>query len=92
MTTKEKAAELRAALKGMGYSSRRVSVRVDSWTTGSAIRVMVRDPQVDYKAVEKLASSYKRIDRCEITGDILSGGNCYVDVNRSCRAVEPAGL
>jgi hypothetical protein len=81
MNTKEKAQDLRSKLKSqLGYGPRQVSVRTEFFSGGSAINCKVKDPQVDFKAVEELAESYKRIHRCEITGDILSGGNCYVSV------------
>lgn len=87
MNTKEKAVDLRAALKKMGYSSRQVSVRTEFFSGGSSINVKVKAPEVDFKAVEDLADTYKRVHRCEITGDILSGGNCYVEVYR-CHTLE----
>ena len=82
MNTKEKAVALRKSLKALGYGPRQVSVRTEFFSGGSAINCKVKAPEVDFTKVEELADSYKEIRRCEITGDILSGGNCYVSCTR----------
>jgi hypothetical protein len=50
---------------------------------GSAIRITIKSPEVDAKRAEEIAKGAERIHRCEITGEILGGGNRYVDVTYS---------
>lgn len=77
---KEATANVRTALKAMGYGPREISVRGESYSMGSSINVCVKVRGVDLKAVEAVAMGAERVDRCEITGDILSGGNRFVHV------------
>ena len=66
---------LRAALKAAGFNARRVSVRHHH----STLRVTIRDASVSLTQVEAIASPFESVRRCEATGEILLGGNCYVD-------------
>lgn len=50
---------------------------------GSSITVTIKSPEVDEFRAKEIAEGKERISRCEITGDILSGGNRYVDVRYS---------
>lgn len=77
---------LRAKLKAAGYNARRVTVRHDHYSMGSSIDVTIRDPDVGRDTIKALASEFERVDRCEITGEILSGGNRYLDVKYSGKA------
>lgn len=85
-TTKEAAAALRKTLKAAGLNAHKVSVRTDYYSMGSALRVTVRDPAVPLATVRGLATAQERIDRCEVTGEILNGGNRYVEVSYSHEA------
>lgn len=74
------AVALRQTLKRtLGYTSRDVSVRAD----GSALRVVIKRVTIAREKVEALARPYEAIHRCDITGEILSGGNRYVTVDYS---------
>ena len=42
---------------------------------------------VSKSAVKEIAQKYEKIDRCEVTGEILSGGNTFVSVNYDLRKV-----
>lgn len=75
--------ELRAKLKTAGYNARRVTVRHDHFSMGSSLDVTIRDPGADFAAIKKIASEFEHIDRCEITGEILSGGNRYLHITWS---------
>jgi len=75
-----KAQTVRAELKANGINSRQVSVRTDNYSMGSSIDVTIRDADIDPEQVVPIAHKVERIDRCEITGDILNGGNTYVHV------------
>jgi hypothetical protein len=87
MTTKgnSKAGELRAALKAAGYSTRRVSVRQDH----STLRVTVRDASASLSKISAIAQRFESVRRCEATGEILCGGNTYVEIKYSAELVRP---
>ena len=74
-TLKEKAKEIRGILKEKGIKA---SVRMSS---GSAIQIYIQDLAADYEVVREIARSFEKIDRCEYTHEILSGGNDFVFVN-----------
>lgn len=80
-----KADTLRAAIKASGYSARRVTVRLDNNT----LRVTIRDAAVSIAAVKAIAASFENIDRCQATGEILLGGNTFIDVNYVDSVVAP---
>ena len=70
------AKDLRKQLKDeLGLNSRQVSVRSDSCSIHVTIKVPA--PKSPIEAIAKTAES---IDRCEYSGEILSGGNTYVSV------------
>ncbi len=79
-TTAEHAKEIRTRLKAAGITSRDVSVRSDVYSMGSAIRVCIRTLDVPYAVVKNAADGHEHVRRDE-QGEILSGGNMYVDVN-----------
>ncbi len=78
MSTKERAAQMRKEFKANGWNARKVSVRVEYYSMGSSIHVTVKDPTVDVAKAKEIAKAGESIDRCEITHEILSGGNCFV--------------
>lgn len=83
-TTADHARELRQLLKKRyGWTGRQVSIRTDNYSLGSSIRVEIKDGSIPLPLVTELAEDHESIRRCEITGDILSGGNRYVSVNLS---------
>lgn len=86
-STKEKAARIRAEFKRAGFSGRQISVRTDFYSMGSSINVWLKTAAASYAWVTKVANSAEKISRCKITGDILSGGNCYVHVSHESEAV-----
>ena len=86
MTTEEAAQAVRTALKAKGLNARAVSVRKEYFSLGSSIEITIRDPSVSLRDVKSIAASAERIHRCEITGEILGGGNRYVSVRYSDEA------
>jgi hypothetical protein len=76
---KELAKELRNKLKELGYNRTMVGVTSDY----DSINVAVKSIDVDFKTVEELANNYEKLDRDHLTGEILLGGNTYVNVNYS---------
>ncbi len=80
-TTTDRAAIIRKELKSKhGWTSRDVSVRADYYSMGSSIRVVIKNADVQKDAVKAIAEAHESIDR-DAYGDILSGGNRYVDVS-----------
>jgi len=77
MLARDAAAEIRKQLKAHGWAGRQVSVRCG----GSSVTVTIKDPRVPMSVVEPIARSCERISRCEMTGEILSGGNIYISVS-----------
>jgi hypothetical protein len=76
---------LRAALKHAGFNARRVSVRHDH----STLRVTIRDASVSLTKVQEIAGPFEAIRRCEASGEILLGGNCYVATEYDDKVIEP---
>lgn len=88
-TTKQAAAAIRAELKAHGWSSRAVSVRADCYSLGSAIRVLVRDASVPVSLVRTIARAHEVVRRDEATGEVLGGGNRFIDVEYDREALAP---
>jgi hypothetical protein len=59
-TTTDHAAEIRAAYKRLGWNSRKISVRSDYFSMGSAIRITIKSPEVDAKRAEEIAKGAER--------------------------------
>lgn len=74
--------EIRKAFKSAGIKAK---VRSESYSMGSEIRVHVISG--DYKQAEEIAKKFESIRR-DHNGDILSGGNLYVDVEWSDAVVD----
>lgn len=68
--------------KEFGYTSRQVSVKSRS----STLDITIKDPMIKIKPIEEIAKRFQKIDRCEASGEILSGGNRYVFVDYSDEA------
>lgn len=71
-------AQIRQELKKQfGATSRQISVREGRYS----IDLTIKAEGFNRKAVEKIAKQHESIDRCERTGEILSGGNTFISVN-----------
>lgn len=80
-TPAEAARTIRDTLKRRyGFTSRDVSVRSSSYSMGSNIDVTIRRDGIREATVRDVAEQAERIRRCDITGEILSGGNRFVSV------------
>ena len=73
-----KAKKLREELKKLGYNSRKISVVVRHYTS---INVKIKDVTIGLQEIKKIADKYKSIDYCQISGEILEGGNDFVFVD-----------
>lgn len=90
MTTTERAAEIRKALKSKGWTSKDVGVRSHLYSMGSSIYVTIKNPTIPKSVVTDIAKSHERIDRDHF-GEILSGCNRYVSVSYSDDALKALG-
>lgn len=77
---KESARSIRQELKRQ-FPQTKFSVRLDRYSMGEAIDIRWTDGVATEK-VEAIASKYEDISRDERTGEILSGGNRYVQCHR----------
>lgn len=77
---KEKTAQLRKLVKDAGFSNKQVSVRERQGGLSYSYRLVIKDPDIDVNKVRDIADSFKSIDRCQASGEILGGGNtfCFV--------------
>jgi hypothetical protein len=92
MNATEHAAQIRSTLKkSHGWTSRQVSVRAEYFSLGSSIDVIVKDPAIPLPVVKAVAEQAESIRRCEISGEILGGGNRYVSVRYSHEAQATIG-
>ena len=82
-TTAEKSAEIRTNLKKLyGITSRQVSVT----SRNGSIEVRIHDHKVDVREVRNLADKHESVRYCEVSGEILSGGNTFLNVAYSEKA------
>ena len=79
-TTKEMAQDLRKLYKKKGWNNRMVGVQVNYGSIDSSIVVIVKDVRVPYGEAMRIAKGAEHIDRCEMSGEILGGGNCFVHI------------
>jgi hypothetical protein len=82
------ATQIRKDLKAAGFASRSISVKTSK--TGS-VRVEIKDASIPAEKVKEIAYRQQKIDRCETTGEILSGGNTFVFVGYARGALKVAG-
>lgn len=76
MTTTNKADDLRDALKTAGYKRNQVSVKYPH----STLEVTVRDASIPLSAIRAIAAPFENVRYCPASGEILAGGNTWVDV------------
>ena len=79
LTVSDAAKEIRSALKTLGFNNRHVSVKSQSYSGGSSIRVRILDASVPFSKVSDIANAHESIHRDQF-GEILSGANRFVDV------------
>ena len=74
------AKQIREAIKTkLGYNSRKVSVRNRPGGFSTCVNITVKDLNIPLEPFKEIAKEFKEIERCERSGDILSGGT-YVFV------------
>jgi hypothetical protein len=75
LTTAQESALIRKAYKAAGIKA---TVRTNTYSGGASINVRVISGNID--TAKQIANQYRNVSRCEVTGEILSGGNTYVFV------------
>lgn len=84
-TTSNPANRLRAVLRSAGFNARQVTVRARH----STLDVTIRDSSISLTRVAEIASPFEVVRRDQATGEILSGGNTYVEVAYAVNIVAP---
>jgi|GEM_PF-2842277 len=79
----ETAKKMNEALKKAGFSRRQVTVRHRRALYDDAYRVMVHDPKVSLLQIEEITGEFEVIRYDEYCGEILAGGNNFVNVDRN---------
>lgn len=74
---KLKANDLKKELKTYGINTKNLSIRCEY----GAIYVTIKTHDISARQIKDIFYKYERIDRCQATGEILLGGNCYVFVS-----------
>lgn len=81
MDRKEIAQAIRKELKTIGISAKQVSVKSSKALYDDAIDIAIKDITINKEKVEEIANKYEYIRYDKYNGEILSGGNTYVNVS-----------
>lgn len=90
MSTVNEASNLRKELKERGYSNRKVSVNHSYCGYSASITVTIKDLSIPLEIINDIACTYKSVRYCEITQEVLQGGNTYVQVDYDYELLENA--
>lgn len=80
MTNKEINAKIKKELKEAGYSAKDFRVSIKDRLYDTAIRVKIKNPEINRLEVENLLCHWEEIDRDQRSGEILAGCNTYLFV------------
>jgi len=78
----ETAKEIKAALKAAGFKQNQVTVRYKRCLYDNVYDVTIRDPEVSLLEIEEICGKFESIRRDDPSGEILSGGNDFIRVDR----------
>ena len=91
MLAKDRAKSIRTEIKNtLGFTSTKISVKTDSYSMGASIDVAIKDIDIDIEEVRNIAVKHENVFRDKHTGDILAGGNTYVNVKYDCLVLIPS--
>lgn len=76
-----KSKEIKKSLKEAGIDTRFISVTHKWCGYSESYRVEICSTDIDKDMVKRICNRFKEIDRDEITGEILEGGNTYIWVD-----------
>jgi len=74
------AKEIKAAIKNRYPSLKKVGVTTQNGTDTTFSVVIPFEQRDIARELRAFCEQFQRVDRCEVTGEILSGGNTYVCV------------
>ena len=80
MDIAKEAQELRIKFKELGWSRNDISVTISRYSMGQSLSATIKPTTPHYRTVEKLIDVIEDIERCEQTGEIMSGCNTYCDL------------
>lgn len=87
MTAKETAEIIRKELKKLGYGSNKLSVRSGYRGYSAFVDVTVKFPiegiareNEELINIKRAIRKFEEIDRCDVSGEILQGGNTYINL------------
>lgn len=73
--------QLKTDLKSsLDYNQRMVSVKENPCGLSYSFTFTIRDPKVDLLRLAEFVNPSQSVDKCRVTGEILSGGNTYVHI------------
>ena len=81
MTNKEINTSIKNELKGAGYKTRDFSVSVKDSLYDTAIKIKIKNPEINRQDIEKLLRHWEEIDRDASSGEILAGCNVYLFID-----------
>lgn len=84
----ELVATIEAELKKAGYNRTKVTVRYRRITHDRGIQITIKDLNINKQDIEKIVKKYEKIDWDEINGEILAGGNTYIDIEYDQKIVD----
>lgn len=82
-----KAIDLR---KELGLKPKDISIRIENCGYSESIRVEIKNLLISKSDIENKLAKYRDVGRCEVTGEILQGGNTYVTVNYNSDSMKAA--
>lgn len=71
-----------------GITSRDVSVREENCGYSRSLRVRIKNPKARLLEIKEIATKHERVRYCQYSGEILSGGNFYIDVSVDEKAID----
>jgi hypothetical protein len=88
--SKDAAKRIRKALKAeLGLTSKDVSVRSSRSRHDRAVTVTIRRVDIDRTEVTEVANRERYVQRCEVSHEVLAGGNVFVTVTYDDDAIRP---
>lgn len=81
MTNKEINAAIKNELKEAGYKTRDFSISVKDSLYDTAIKIKIKNPEINRQEIEKLLRHWEAIDRDAASGEILAGCNVYLFID-----------
>lgn len=75
--------EIKNEFKKAGFDMKKVSVRHRWAGYSESYDIELKDRNMDIQKAREIARKFREVDRDEVTGEVLLGGNTYVFVQYS---------